>query len=131
MLNKYLYSFLKDTTVQLFFVFSLIAILVCFALFRLNSQQGLELKSLKEKQALILQIPSLQQKIIQIQGAVNGLLLSGIITTESLPMAVINSILVKVGDEIEGRKVMNITSKTVQVCLTPTLDKCMELTLQE
>ena len=131
MQNKYLYSFLKDSTLQLLCAFSLIAVGVCFVLFRLTSQQAIELKSLKEKQAVIAQIPALQEKIIQIQGAVNGLLLSGIITTEAQPMAVVNGMLVKVGEEIEGRKIMDITANSVKVCNASTLDKCVELTLQE
>ncbi len=48
-------------------------------------------------------------------GAVGGLVLSGIVWDETLPIAIINSKVMKVGDEISGIKITRISPNSVFV----------------
>ena len=110
-------------------IFSVIGVAAYIMLFRLDREQSLKIKAVLEKKAAIAQIPALRARIAEL-GAVNGLFLSGIISDKQEPMAVINNTLVKVGDEIEDKKVAAITGQTVTVCSTERPDQCVQLLLQ-
>ena len=129
MRNKYLYALRKDAAFRAGFVFSVFGAAVCAVLLRLDARQALELKGICDKQAAIAQIPALRAKIAAM-GAVNGLVLNGIISGKTWPMAVINNTLVKVGGEIDGKKVAAIMDKSVTVCNIEAPDKCIQLLLQ-
>jgi hypothetical protein len=130
MQNKYLYSFLKDRSFQIMCILPVVAIIIWVILLRLNIQQNGQLKSLNDKQKLILQIPAMQSKIAELKSAVNGLILSGIVAAKT-PMAVINNTLLKVGDEIGGRKIVSIGDHVVKVCDVGSTNKCIELSLEQ
>ena len=130
MRNKYLYAFLKDGCFRTASVLSVIGVVLCVILFRLNLSQGRELKDVHYKRAVIAQIPALRAKIAALQ-SVNGIVLNGIITDKAVPMAVINNVLVKVGEDVDGKKVIKITEHNVTVCDTKAIDKCMQLILEQ
>jgi hypothetical protein len=133
--NKFLYAFLKDGTFRVLCIFSVIGMISCLVLFRMYLGQGLALKDIQDKQAMIVQIPALQDKIkssLQKKGAIiDNLVLSGIILDKAQPMAVINDTLVKIGDHIEGKRVVSISGNKVKVCNIKASDKCTVLLLEQ
>lgn len=128
MQNKYLYALLKDSFLRTVCIFSVIGTVFCIILIKLDVWQIMELKDMYDKQVLIIQIPLLQSKIVQMKGGINGLVLNGIISDNGQPMAVINNTLVKVGEIVGGKRVIAIKSHDVAACDVAS-DKCVKLTL--
>jgi uncharacterized membrane protein YeaQ/YmgE (transglycosylase-associated protein family) len=126
MVNKYLYSLSKDSTFRFAVIASIIGAVICVIFLRLALGQGLENAEIQRKRVLVAQIPALKARIQEL-GSVNGLVLNGIISDKKQPMAVINNVLIKVGGEIEGRKVTAITDHGVTVCETASDEKCVQL----
>lgn len=129
--NKYVYLFLKDAGFRTVCILSVLGIIFCFVLIRLDLWQNLSLKDIQHKQAVIAQIPALEAKIAQLKGAFNGLTLNGIISDKAQPMASINNTLVKVGDIIDGKKVVTITGHSATVCNVESNNKCVTLLLDK
>ena len=130
MANKYLYSFQKDRELRLGLIFSIAGVVACVMVLRLAVWQGLQVMEIHRKRDLIAQIPAMKAKI-QSMGAVNGLVLSGIVAGKDHPMAVINNVLLNVGGEIDGRKVTAITEEGVTACEVGNPTKCIHLTVAE
>ncbi len=131
MQNKYLYAFLKDNPIKLLFIFSLFGITSMFLFIKLDVVQTLKINDLHHKQTVIAQIPSLKAKIASMKVVINGFTIGGIVTDKAQPMVVINDTLLKVGEEIEGKKVVKITENSTTICNINTLDKCIELILEQ
>jgi hypothetical protein len=130
--NKYLYAFQKVGAFRTVIIISVIAVVFCLVLVRLCQWQGAAIRDLQVKQAVIAQIPALQAKLVQKKGPiVYSLSLSGIIMDKAQPMAVINDTVLKVGDTIEGKRVMSITDNKVKVCNIAMSDKCAVLVLEQ
>ncbi len=131
--NKYLYSFLKDVSFRSVCIFSVIVVVFCLVLIRLCLWQSLALKDIYDKQAIIAQIPALEAKIGPAKVLVNGvsLTLNGIISDKDQQLAVINNTLVKVGDTIDGKKVITITRYAVTLCNAGSVNKCIKLDLEQ
>ena len=135
MQNKYFYSLRRDPGFRTACLLSVMGVLFCVFMFRLDQRQGLELKDIRDKQGVILQIPMLKARLAGAGGAaaavpVNGLVLSGIIYDKEQPMAVINNILFKAGDEVEGRRVTAVRDSGVTVCDIDPPNKCEALFLE-
>ena len=128
MQNKYVYAFLKDPLLRTLLICCIIGIVFGVMLVRWEKSQIMQMESMRVKQALVAQIPSLRAKIAAIEGAVNGLALKGIIS-EPYPMAVINNKLIKIGGMIDGKRVTAITSHHVAVC-NEASGKCIDLVLK-
>ena len=123
MRNKYWYAFVKDGGFRVWFFLAIIGAVLCLVLFRALITEGSAQNELRRQRAVIAEIPQLRAQIASM-GAVNGLFLSGIISGKKQPMAVINGQLVKVGGEIDGRKVTQIVGHDVTVCETADTQKC-------
>lgn len=129
--HKYLYLFLNDVKFRLVFILSIVGIILCIVLFRLSSFERTHFKDIRDKRALIDQIPEMLLEIERMKGMVGGLFLNGIVTGKAQPMAVINNVLVKAGDTMGSKTVVSIGDRQVTVCVTEKPDKCQDLILQE
>ena len=134
MQNKFLYSFSKDGVLRFGCVCSILMVIIFVILLQLDARPTRELTEIQDQQAIIAQIPALKAKIAELKGAVNGLVLNGIISNEKRTIAVINDTFVNVGEVIDGRKLVAITNRRqVKVCNVGVglPDKCISLFLQE
>lgn len=132
MFNKYLYSFQKDVLLRKLCILSAIGVVFCLVLFRISIWQSQALKDIQIKQALIAQIPALQARVGQTKVQANGLVLTlnGIISHKGQLMAIINNTFVKIGDNIEGKKVVSITGHSAGLCDVRSVDKCITLLIE-
>lgn len=132
MVNKYLYSFLKDIPFRSVCIFPVIVAVLCLILVRLSLWQDLSLKDIEMKRALIDQIPAWEDRIGQKKVLVNGVtfILNGIISDKDQQIAVVNNTLLKVGDKIEDKMVSTITEHTVTLCDVKSAGKCIKLLLE-
>jgi hypothetical protein len=128
MKNKYFCAFFKDGVFRLWGVTSIMGVMVVVILLRIMITDRTALKDIQRKQALISQIPSFQARLAD-TGSVSGFLLSGIIFRKEKPMAVINGQLVKVGDMVDGKRVVDITKHDATLCDSMMMGKCIQLSL--
>jgi type II secretory pathway component PulM len=128
MKNKYLYSFLKDINFRALCMLPVLGAVLCFVLIRLGIRQSLEFKEIQAQQAIIAQIPSLETKILQLKGNVNGLVLNGVISDNAQSMAIINNRLVKFEEIIDGKRLVTLTKQSAMLCDVVS-DKCITLYL--
>ena len=128
--NKYVYAFSKDTQLRLIAVTALIGIVGSVLLFKTDVIQSIVLKDRKQKQALINQIPMLRMKIEQYYNN-HEYVLQGIVSNKAEPMAVVNNVLLKVGEEVRGKKLMAIMNHAVKICDAVNTEQCMQLMLEQ
>ena len=129
--NKYIYLFFKDGVFRSVFIFSICGIILCFFLTRMDIWQSLKLKDIHDKQAMITQIPAFEARLAQLgKKTVNGFFLSGIASDQEQQMAVINNVLIKIGEEVDGKKLVKITDQGVTLCDVGAAEKCIQLILQ-
>jgi len=131
MYNKYLNAFLKDGVLRSVCILSVIGLILCPLLIRLQLWQNEALKDIQLKQAVIDRIPFLQSKIGVSKVIVKGrsLTLNGIISNKGQNTAVINGAFFKIGQEIEGKRIMMITGHSVILC--DVASKCINLDLEQ
>ncbi len=130
MINKLCYSFFKDLTIRMVSCTALIGVVLCVVLGQAVLWQCRVVKEVSQQEALIREIPSLRARISAFS-VVGGLSLTGIISGKMTPMVVINSQLLKVGEEIEGRSIVAISDHEVTVCDIKLPDKCEKLVLSQ
>ena len=87
-------------------VLVLLVILLLFFSRSINAKQTIELRHLKEKKQLVLRIPEFEKRL-------SSLSLTGIISTDNGPAAVINNRIVRIGDKIGTNKVIQIKGDSV------------------
>lgn len=126
--NKYVYSFFKDGEFRVWCCVALAGVGVCLVLLHMMIVDGLAVKALRRRQALIAAVPALRVRP-HTTGGVEGLALSGIISGKDKPMAVINGQLLKAGDVISGMKVVAISQHGARLCDVVVADKCLQLGL--
>jgi len=112
MKNKIIISFLKDSqiTSRLLLAACLIVVLIFLAL--LNNKQQAHLARLKEQKELAGKIPELELKLRNPIADFN-IILTGIIMDGGTRIAIINGIIVKVGDSVGEYKIINIEPNAV------------------
>lgn len=129
--NKYLYLFQKDASLRALCFVSVIGLLLCLVFMRLDLIQRSAFKDIQDKEALIAQIPEMQNKIIIPKVFVQGLslTLNGVIEDKGQTVAVINDTFLKVGGKIDGKVLTSITPKSAMLCDVGSTDKCVKLML--
>ena len=131
--NKYFYLFLKDGLFRAVCILSVIGVIFCVLLLRLNVSTSLALKDILVKEAIIDHIPIWQSKITNMKVVSNGFTftLNGIILNNDQPIAIINNTIVKLGGKIEGKKVIIITKLSATLCDVGSPDHCIMLMLEQ
>ena len=111
MKDKLTNLFLKDKRVIRNMFLLICAALLTFSLVQYNRRQAKLIRELRQKHDLIMRIPELEQKN-KLLAMRAGISLTGVILGNP-PSAVINGIILKIGDEIMGKKVTEIKENSV------------------
>ncbi len=111
MKNKLANLITKDKQVSKTMFLLILAIPALLFLMQCNQKQERTMRRLREERQLVLQLPELeaQQKDLASRA---GLSLTGIILGET-PTAIINDMVLKTGDEIAGKKIVQIRENSV------------------
>lgn len=126
MLNKYYYSLMKDRYLQILFLTTIIAMAGCIIFFKYIVLNESRIIDAKNKKNIIEQIPAFEAHIKMTRQ--QHMVLNGIILSEDQYIAVINNTIVKKGDMIDTKHVVDVTKDYVVVCEQQE-NKCIELSL--
>jgi len=111
MKSKFINIFIKDKNFLNNIFLSVGLALLMFFLIRCDYRQGKLILELQQQKKLAARIPELEAKKNML-AARAGLSLTGIISGER-PVAVINGQILVVGDEVAGRKILEIRKNSV------------------
>jgi hypothetical protein len=128
--NKYIYTFLKDGSLQARVVLFVVAALLCLGLFQMTKKLDKELLALQAQKQQVAEIPKLQAQLAKLEAS-DGLLLTGIIFNKERRLAVINDKLMAEGELINNKKLRAIWDNCVTVCENVLDGKCVDLTLEK
>ncbi|MEI6437989.1 MAG: hypothetical protein WCO69_04475 [Candidatus Omnitrophota bacterium] len=128
--NKILHSITKDRDLRWKFVTLLIALILCVVFWGFAHSEQVALKvSLDRQAALALQKP--KPKPAPAAAVLYNDHLMGTIINPDGSVAIIDTKMYKVGDEVGNRKVTEILERDVTLCEKALPDKCEHLTLEK